>query len=88
MWQLTICSCATGQKVAASLVEAQAYAYLYGSTSEKQVHGDSALVDLSANNKDAFEVLGAVLLDGEETGACQQLVVLSNEELKVYDILQ
>ena len=70
--------CAEGT-VAAALVEAQTFAYIYSATEKQQLHGDSALIDLQSE-KESAEILGAALLTA--IGGGGQLLVLTHDELR------
>lgn len=71
--------------MASALVEAQAFAFVYAATGPRQLHGDSALIDLHSD-AEAAEVLGAALLSGPRDSVGSQLLVLFSDELKVYSL--
>lgn len=73
-----------GGSVAAALVEAQTFAYVYSATEKRQMHGDSALIDLQSE-KEVTEVLGAVLITAVG-GSGSQLLVLTSDELQEFRI--
>ena len=85
---LTSIGCESGPvhadaSIAAALVEAQAFAYVYRSTTKRQVHGDSALIDLQSDHPVA-EVLGAALLTSHHDDGGSWLLVLTASSLESY----
>ena len=69
-----------GGDIAAALVEAKQYAYLYRSTAAKQVHGeDQVVVVVQAGSG---SVLGTALL-GSTAGSCR-LLVLAQDVMRVF----
>ena len=74
--------CAEGA-VAAALVEAQTFAYVYSAIEKRQLHGDSALIDLQSE-KEPAEILGAALLS--TIGGGGHLLVLTHDELRDFRI--
>ena len=74
-----------GGDVAAALVEASKYCYLYRSTAPKQEYGEHQVVDImELPDSSGRGLLGAVLA-GSRAGACR-LVLLAREGLRVVDM--
>ena len=73
-----------GGDVAAALVEAAKYCYLYRSTSPTQEYGEHQVVDMELPDSSGRGLLGAVLA-GSRAGACR-LVLLAREGLRVVDM--
>jgi hypothetical protein len=73
-----------GGDVAAVLVEAAKYCYLYRSTAPKQEYGEHQVLDMELPDSSGRGLLGAVLA-GSRAGGCR-LVLLAREGLRVVDV--
>ena len=71
-----------GGRVAAALIEAQTFAYVYAATGRRDTTGGNTLLELQ-DPADGAEVLGAALL---AAGGRWQLLVLFANELKVFGL--
>jgi hypothetical protein len=71
-----------GGRIAAALVEAQTFAYVYAATDRRQQTGGNALLELQ-DTADGAEVMGAALLASR---AKTQLLVLFADELKMFQL--
>ena len=71
-----------GGRIAAALVEAQTFAYVYAATDRRQSTGGNALLELQ-DTADGADVLGAALL---ASPGKEQLLVLFADQLKVFEI--
>ena len=71
-----------GGRVAAALIEAQTFAYVYAATGRREKTGGNTLLELQ-DPADGAEVLGAALW---ATAGRWQLLVLFADELKVFGL--
>ena len=78
-----VVACTAGQRVAAALVEAETFAYVYGTTGRRDKTGGHTLLELQDDPAEGAEVLGAALL--ATASRCQLLVLFANE-LKVFHL--
>ena len=73
--------------MAAVLVEAQQYSYLYGRTEANAMKGQQQVLDMGLAGTTG--VLGAVLLSGELAGdeSGSRLVILSGDKLACFSLV-